>query len=256
MTVLVGIKCTDGVVIGADSIATSAHGVQALMRLPTDKIVKVSNTILMASTGAVGLNQRFEAIIMQCWSKGAFKEKTVECGRRLAEAAVQDFRSTNVLLHGQHGYQFGALVAAPIDGEAQLFEFGTTDFQPEVKRDKLFCAAMGSGQNLAEPFLGFVSKVLWGRQPPTVQDGIFGATWALQHCIDLAPGSVGLPIRIATLKKEGGDWRARIMDADETKEHEDAIRRVEARIGEIPKQLIEEAEPSPPPQAPSGNERD
>jgi hypothetical protein len=40
----------------------------------------------------------------------------------------------------------------------------TYDFQPEIKRGKLFFVSMGSGQPLADPFLAFVKRVLWKDQ--------------------------------------------------------------------------------------------
>ena len=39
----------------------------------------------------------------------------------------------------------------------------------------------------------------WGNEMPTVDHGKFEVYWVLAHTIKLAPGKVGLPIRLATL---------------------------------------------------------
>jgi hypothetical protein len=64
----------------------------------------------------------------------------------------------------------------------------TYDFQPEIKRGKLFFVSMGSGQPLADPFLAFVKRVLWKDQTPTVDAAKIGVYWALSHTIDCASG--------------------------------------------------------------------
>lgn len=61
MTVLVGVLCQDGVVIGADSSMTHtlATGQTGTIEQPTDKIYRVGPDVLIAGTGVVGLVQRF-----------------------------------------------------------------------------------------------------------------------------------------------------------------------------------------------------
>ena len=50
---------------------------------------------------------------------------------------------------------------------------------------------MGSGQVLADPFLAFVSRVLWQGKQPDVKTATFGVYWALDHAIKFAPGGIG-----------------------------------------------------------------
>jgi 20S proteasome alpha/beta subunit len=59
VTVLVGVRCSDGVVIGADGIATSAMGNFPLMHLEADPKIRVfGDAVIMATTGPVGYSQR------------------------------------------------------------------------------------------------------------------------------------------------------------------------------------------------------
>jgi 20S proteasome alpha/beta subunit len=49
------VKCTDGVVIGADSIATSSAGITNIMQIESnDKIRIFDNSIILTATGSVG----------------------------------------------------------------------------------------------------------------------------------------------------------------------------------------------------------
>lgn len=225
MTALVGIFCKDGIVIGADSAATSATaGGQPTIEQPVLKLHIVDDKIIIAGTGAVGLGQRFNALVTELWDKKQFSDKSeIVVAKMLSHAMIQDFGHT-FLKPGQ----LGALVAYPckdaskVDG-CHLVEFAVNDFQPEFKTPNLWYVSMGSGQLIIDPFLGLFREVFWDNGPPTVQEGIFAATWALDHAVNINPGGVNAPVRIATLLKEKGDWRARMLTDDELLEHRASI---------------------------------
>lgn len=254
MTVLVGVKCTNGVVIGADSIATSAHGHASLLQTQTDKIQIISDQVIVAGSGSVGLIQRFNDVVNKSWHNNLFQQETWACLKSISAATINDFQSTGVPQkqppHGL-GFGFGALLAAPIEGEARLVEFGIADVQPELKDEKPIFVAMGSGQMLAEPFVAFVSRVLWGDGVPDVQTAMFGVYWALDHTIKYAPGGVGAPIRIATLMEDKGEWQARILEDDELQEQAQHIGQIEQRIGRYPREILQEPQAASPPAPPS-----
>jgi len=255
VTILVGVRCSDGAVIGADSMATSSAGEQRLIQiLSDDKINIIDNKIIIACTGAVGLSQRFRSVVKAAWDppKKLFQKSCMECSREIARAALQDFDHTGVsrLPPQQGGLQFGSLMAAPLDGTAQLIEFSSSDFQPEIKTDQMHFVSMGSGQVLADPFLAFISRVLWGGKPPDVQIGAFGVYWVLSHTIQYAPGGVGHPIKVAVLKKEKGEWLARSVEGDELQEPEQHVVEIEKLIASYPRTSIEAAKGSPLPKPP------
>ncbi len=161
---------------------------------------------------------------------------------------LQDCNNSLVQFHPQHGLRFGALMAAVIERQPCLVEYSTTDFQPEIKEDKLFFVSLGSGQLLADPFLAFVSRVMWKGVQPTVQEAKFGVYWALNHTIKLAPGGVGLPINLAALHQVDGQWKAEMLpDSEESAEY---IAELEEHIGSFVRKTIDEAQTSPIPQAP------
>ncbi|MDB5474937.1 MAG: hypothetical protein JWP49_448 [Phenylobacterium sp.] len=247
MTVLVGVKCKDGVVIGADSMATSTAGHQSLMQMSTDKLSVVGDRVIVASTGAAGLGQRFQDVVKKSWDAKAFSQKCMDCCRSIAQSGVNDFKSTGVPYHPQYGWSFGSLMAAPLEDRPQLVEFDVHGLQPEVKNDKLHFVAMGSGQMLAEPFMGFISRVVWGGTSPDVQLATLGVYWALQHAIQMAPGGVGLPIKIATLRKVSGQWKAQILEEAELQEADQHIAAIEDRIRKYPSEVLAQAAAQPVP---------
>ena len=253
MTVLVGVRCTDGIVMGADSAATSAVGPHQVLSVPlADKIQIVSDRVIYATTGAVGLGQRAGEIIKDAHdNKKLFQKPCMECCKIIAKATIDDFRSTGVLFHNQLGFGFGALIAAPFGSYHELVEFGAVDLQPEIKNDNLFFVSMGSGQSLADPFLAFVARVLWSNAPPTTERAMFGVLWALTHTVAYAPGGVGEPLSLAVLRKVGSKYEARKLNSDELQEQKQHISEIERRIGGYPEKLLEEAAESTPPTPPA-----
>src|SRR5947208_15941015 len=65
MTVLVGVLCQDGVVIGSDSSATFTAGQFRTIEQPTKKTFVVEPDVILAGTGAAGFAQRFQAVVQQ-----------------------------------------------------------------------------------------------------------------------------------------------------------------------------------------------
>ena len=119
----------------------------------------------------MGFSQRLKHHVEQAVSGGVFKNlNIVDCTTNLSRRLLTDLQNSRAQNHSQSGIGFGALMAACIKGEPCLVEYATTDFQPELKRDKMFFVSMGGGQVLADPFLAFVSRVLWKGKPPSIDD--------------------------------------------------------------------------------------
>jgi Proteasome subunit len=254
VTILVGVCCTDGVVIGADSMATSSMGPHPLIKIQSnDKLQIVGDRVILATTGAVGLSQRLKAIVDKYWNDKGFQNSNTKCMTEISKLGLDDFIGTHVP-RTQQGLGFGALLAAPLKDGPCLIEFGTTDFQPEIKHGKMFWVSTGSGQVLADPFLAFVNRVLWQEKMPTVELAKIGVYWCLSHTIKYAPGHVGEPIRLGVLKRRDGQWHAAILEERETEEQAQFIVELERRIGVSPTETVEKADSSVPPRPP-GEER-
>lgn len=218
MTVLVGVRCKDGVVIGADSAATFSAGQLRTIEQPVKKIAIISGRVIVAGTGEIGLGQRFCDVVHKAHDQKVFQSGPLDVVRALTANAVNDFGTTKA----QMG-TYGALVAFPTSGGFELCEFATTNFQPELKRD-IWYVSMGSGQPIADPCLGFIRQAFWGDGvPPSFKDGVFAVVWTLSQAIALNPGGINVPMQVATLTTQKGTAMARILDPGEIAEHEAAV---------------------------------
>lgn len=249
MTALVGIYCKDGIVIGADSAATSATaGGQRTIEQPVMKIDIVDDRIIIAGTGQIGMGQRFCNQVRSLWA-----QKKVPCNdefvftKALAQAARQDFGET-----GCPQGQYGALVAFPCKSGRHLVEFAVADFQPELKNKNLWYVSMGSGQSIIDPFLGLFREVFWGDDPPNVQDAVFATYWMLEHAVNVNPGGVNAPIRIAVLESVKGDWQARLLSDDELREHETGVIAAKDALRNFRERLVKDEGAVEIPSAPEG----
>jgi hypothetical protein len=257
MTIIVGVRCSDGVVLGVDSASTNSAGPMPLLRMGSDKLQVVGDRVLFATTGSVGLSQRFCDIIKSQYDKKMFSQQdAVTGGKTLAKEMVQDMRNTGIPMHPQNGWGFGALLAAEFKDNVELIEFSTTDFQPEIKKGKLFFASLGSGQTLADPFLSFVCRVLWESKAPSIDVARFGIHWALNHTIECAPGFVGEPIKLGVFGRNKGSWQTRLLEEPELTEQKQFIMEIEKYLRQYKTGEVHENEgaaPEPPPEPPKRN---
>src|SRR5450756_1316474 len=81
MTLIVGVLCSDGAVVGADGAATmGALGVNTI-RQPIKKVTIIEDCVAVGVSGPVGLSQRITEEIQNLWSGRAFSNRSaVEAG--------------------------------------------------------------------------------------------------------------------------------------------------------------------------------
>jgi 20S proteasome alpha/beta subunit len=201
MTILIGILCDDGIVIGSDSSATFSAGQVPTIEQPIKKVYVVGNDLIFAGTGPGGLGQRFAAILQQFRSRPEFPQADcLAVVKHISKAAIEDLRFT----YGSPG-QFGALVAFTSSNQLYLCEFAIPAFQPEFKMDDIWFVSMGSGQPIADPFLGLMRRVFFKTSRPKLHEGIWIVTWTLEHAIELNTGGINGPIQIAILTRKAPD---------------------------------------------------
>ena len=197
MTAIVGIRCSDGVVIGANSSPTFGDCRLQTIEQPMRKVDFTEDKVMVAGTGAVGLGQRLIRLVRMAYRQNLFAgDDHIEVSKALSRAAIDDFAST----HAKAG-QYGALVGFSLGGRPRLCEFALADFQPEFKDKRIWYVSKGSGQPITDPFLALMRSVFWKSRPPTVQDGKFAVTWALEHAVEVNPGGINGPIQVAPLER-------------------------------------------------------
>jgi len=230
MTVIVGLLCTDGVVVGSDSSATFGPTMMhKTIEQTVQKIFVIQNRIIVTGTGQIGAGQRFTAAIDTAWKANTLKAALpTDFAKQLSIVGTNDFASTKM----PQG-SFGALAAFPNHKTLCLCELALQDFQPELKTKDMWFASMGSGQPITDPFLGLMRRVFFPKSQPTVKEGLFITTWALRHAIDLNPGGINGPPQIATLTLNGkGDPEARILPEGELQEHNSSVEAAEKHLSQ------------------------
>ena len=216
MTLIVGIKCTDGIVVGADGAATlgTATGSPTVIQ-PANKLHILQNRIIVGVAGQVGLGQLYRDQIESLW-----KDRKLGPGitlpqvqRRLCEAIQRDAKpaleraASSVPFMGPNGAFILAatttLVAMPVGGPTGRPELiqCAYDGQAEAATEDLPYVAIGSGQPIADPHLALLRRVFWPDKLPNVADGIFAVMWTLLHSIQVNPGGVTEPIQLVVLER-------------------------------------------------------
>lgn len=224
MTAIIGIRCKDGVVIGADSSATfgDGHRIRTIEQPTKHKIRIIGNRIILAGTGTVGHGQRFRDVIKALHEKKEMQGKTgSEIGKLLSIQALMDFRET-----GLEKVPYSAFVAYPADEGPILCEFLGNEclFQPEIKEiDDLWFTSAGSGQFITDPFLALFRKLFWSDGAPNLNEGVFMALWALIHACEVNAGGIKGPINIAVLESKKGKYSARLLNDNELAEHHNMV---------------------------------
>lgn len=95
---------------------------------------------------------------------------------------------------------------------------------PLLITEALWYCAMGSGQFIVDPFLALMCRVFWHKGSPTCQDAVFAVTWALQHAIEVNPGGINEPHRLAMLTLQAdGQLQAHMLNGNEIAEHQQNV---------------------------------
>jgi len=254
----VGIKCSDGVVIGADSAATlgTAFGENTVIQ-PVSKLHVLQDRMICALSGPVGLDQLYSARIEDLWKNNQLGHGiTLPHAMRLIRDAIA--ADANVVIQGAaasapfmgNASRLSAvsytLIALPVAGKSELIQCNYQG-SPEATVDIPY-VTIGSGQHLADPFLAFIRRIFWPEGLLKLSEGVFATVWTLQHAISVTPGGVGPPIRIATLSFNGQTPVARAWRNDEVDEHLQHVNDLENYIGDFSKATMASPPPPEPPQ--------
>lgn len=264
MTLIIGIKCSDGVVIGADGAATFGNSLgQRTVIQPVTKLQVIQNRIIMGVSGQVGLSQLYCDRVESLWRENKLGREVrfpdvmrlvQEAIYRDAQVAISGAVASVSLLGNAAAAQLAitsSLIALPVggvNGRPELLQCNHMG-SAEAATSDLPYAAIGSGQPLADPFLAFLRHIFWNDKLPKVADGVFATVWTLLHAIRVTPGGLSEPIQVATLAYKGRELFATELTPEQLQEHRqhvDEAERYLARFRESPQTVS----PPPPPQPP------
>ncbi len=195
MTILVAFNCTDGVVIGADSMLTLFAGNDNASRRTSNKMYTAAGNRIFAYAG-----RQDNAELLRV----GFEANPVI----LSESSHPIDYPCDLIrtIHNRFLYMG---VPQPIDVHFVLaYEHNDTHhccifngMSPFLLTEIDFFSTIGSGADLAEVFLKFMVNSLCPNGRPNVKDGRLLATWAILHLIQTSAGGIDGPIHIAVLEK-------------------------------------------------------
>lgn len=258
MTLLVGVLCSDGVIIGADSAFTMGVTAQGLptVRQSGLKIEVVLGRALIATSGPVGLGQRlageFEDVLRENRIPANSKShKVMGILRETFRGPIEGELKAAVVAQQVIGPQAAGssalsatLLAMSVEGRPRLYQFDQQG-APEEATAKIPFICLGSGQIIADPFMAFLRGLFWEKgELPTISEGKFATVWTLNQAIELSPGGLAVPIRVFTLRQDGPRCEARQVDDAEVQENLQAV--AEARDQLRQWRTVDRTVPAPP----------
>jgi 20S proteasome alpha/beta subunit len=255
MTLIIGLKCSDGIVVGSDGAATLGNiaGLRTVMQ-PVPKLAIIRDRMIVGLSGPVGLGQLYcDRLDEVC--NDLRDDRGPEVCRKIRMAFLKDAEttlkvaalSTQIMgASAQVGALHQTLVALATRGTPHLIQF---DYQcaPEMATDALPFVAIGSGQNIADPFLAFLRRVFWKDRLPTIPEAGFAVVWTLIHAIRTAPGGIAEPICLGVLQVKGAQPTARLLSDAELREHRVMVDEAEKYLNSFPKSLQPGEHESEPP---------
>jgi 20S proteasome alpha/beta subunit len=226
MTVVVAFYCSDGVVVAADSMITPNVGGLSVGHHHGQKISILPGPQIFALAGDIGQNARVRMIAESNHTAIARTNHPIDFPLQLSQTVIQQFTATGI----NKSIDASPVLAYGHGGQHQCCVFEGA-FQPRLLDEYHYYSAHGSGKLSADPFLRFLTDVFCPNGRPTIREGIFLAAWTVQHVIDVNPGGVAGPVRIATLEKDAsGAFVARSLDTNEIDEHLQAIESAAAAL--------------------------
>lgn len=218
MTVVVAFFCSDGVVIGADSMLTPSMGGTPIGHHHGQKISILQGPQLYAFAGDLGQSERVKIMCDGSYQLLAQAIHPIDFPLAITQGMIQQFQNTGIL----NNINCSPIVAFEHAGNFHCCVFEGA-LQPRLLDADHYFVALGSGKLSADPFLRFLTDTFCANGQPTIAEAVFLTAWTIQHVIEVNPGGVAAPIRIATLHRSGGQTIAEKLHNQDIDEHLQAV---------------------------------
>lgn len=156
---------------------------QNTIRQSVRKLSILSDKIIVAVSGPVGLGQRINGRVADLYTEGKLAGlKSVDAMTVIRQAIWPDIygeiqpASAAKNLIGQIAGLSSlshTVVALPLNKKPSLFQFDQQGAPEEATGDLPF-VSIGSGQSTADPFLAFIRKIFWPDDLPGLDGNLFG----------------------------------------------------------------------------------
>lgn len=213
MSLLVGIRCADSVVLAASGPSTmpSEDGLPAA-RQWSKKLQVVAGQAILGVAGHDGLAQDMALSLERSLSEPEERDMSEDILRtKLREALSAPVQRTVAIhrtLQGLPGFGITSneyvvsqtLLGMTFHGSLRLYLLDPECSLMEVTPD-LAWAAIGDARSVAEPFLAFLRRVLWDRGKPNVAQAELAAFWTMKHAIESNPAGLAHPIQLLVMAR-------------------------------------------------------
>jgi len=160
MTIVVAFYCIDGVVVASDSMLTPVMGQIATGHHSGRKVYLLNNNQIFAFAGDQGQADRFRVLADAQNPTGFTQDHPINYPLAVTQSIVQQFQATGIgdavgvntilAFNCQHGHQCCAFMGK---------------LQPWLLDAEHFYVALGSGKQMADPFLRFLADTLCSKTP-------------------------------------------------------------------------------------------
>jgi len=233
MTLIIGVRCQEGIAIGADSMVKVGSDFGNIQMTSEKTRLLDENDGIAAFAGDVGLGQ----IILDSLASSNLSPSSSASKNDTKDAVTQAIGNTSMSYYNMSRYLGEQLevpellVALPVKEQPSLVLYRRAIPIAEATEGMCFLTA-GSGADLANSFLKFLERVFWqGNSPTTIGEGIFSILWTLNHVIEAnAAMSVGGSPSIAVLEAAEHGWSSRMLQREELEIHEVNIETIEEWI--------------------------
>ncbi|HYK53719.1 MAG TPA: hypothetical protein VEV38_09345, partial [Candidatus Eremiobacteraceae bacterium] len=135
MTLILGLKCRGGIVLGADGAATFGALGQRTIRQPTRKLSIIRDDgVVMGTSGPVGLGQQYVGAVGDLWDSRLLQGKPAHTAMMMIQQSLWPHCEQQIRIAQVSQQTFGqnlalqsavatSVLALPLDGEPRLFQF-------------------------------------------------------------------------------------------------------------------------------------
>lgn len=212
MTLIVGMKCCDGVVIAADTAAAVESGERGTSTVHNmHKICACQSPChAVGVAGTAGLSQIYGLALRTALSdittfsaldatQAMIDIRDHFCSVVHEELRLERKRAKLQRKRPKYRDSAGhALVAVWVSGEARLFHYSDQVQAYEVRHESPY-QIIGDGQDAANPFLQYLRLKFLDEKSPNLAEGVVAALWTVRYAINVHHQTVGGDVQVVTL---------------------------------------------------------
>ena len=240
MTVILGVLCRDGTVVGSDgaSSQSTSKGLITYERAK-QKIWILPSGVFGATSGNAALGQRVKVGVNRFFrdTETEFSDP-YELGDSLRMRVRQELEQIEM----KPSNTDSSMVAFQLEKKNFLLTLKGEQLTPRMVEDDLFYQAIGGGANLAQPFFEFLRETFWiNENLPSVGEARIGVEWTLQHTVSTSSRGVSFPLNVVS--RTGSDLPCKLRN-EEIEEPLETIKRMQKKLREY--MLATQSESSEP----------